>query len=357
MKVFCQNKNHPSQVLFAFDEVTNTDVNEVKWAVAYSTYRGCSRLVDRVSKQIGEERWQEINKSFVTSLDFGLTDPTALEYLSQLNNSIVYIADPEVVERNGFKPLNAFHPKLYLFNSAVNNGYVVGSANLTESALISNSEIVVAGIETPDNNSWMDVWSNALANSELLSTPLLNAYRERRAISSSRTVDPDQEIPTPSVTPGETPVFWDAITTDGVEPSSFDHFWIEAGSMSSGGSHNQLELPRGANRFFGFSHQQYGENHITIGHPTLTIRGNNWNDRPLTWHGNNRMERINLPTAYQGGYEYRNCAVLFRRQGDGFEIKVAPWNDENALAWRNASESLNTVFRLGIRGQRICGFF
>ena len=44
----------------------------------------------------------------------------------------------------------------------------------------------------------------------------------------------------------------------------------------------------------------------------------------IPWHGNNRMERINLPTPAQGGFDYCDTAVLFRRQAEGFEIEVLP---------------------------------
>jgi hypothetical protein len=118
-----------------------------------------------------------------------------------------------------------------------------------------------------------------------------------------------------------------------------------------------LELPRGANRFFNFNHTNYGEAHITIGHPTLTLRRQSWTNRPLTWHGNNKMERINLPTQAQGGFDYQNTVVLFRRHALGYEINVLPWDDDGAVAWRGASDTLRTVFRLGERGERICGLF
>jgi hypothetical protein len=49
--------------------------------------------------------------------------------------------------------------------------------------------------------------------------------------------------------------------------------------------------------------------------------------------------------------------VLFRRHTSGFEIDVAPWDDDAAIAWRAASETLGTVFRLGKVGSRICGLF
>jgi len=69
------------------------------------------------------------------------------------------------------------------------------------------------------------------------------------------------------------------------------------------------------------------------------------------------MERFNLPTMSQGGFDYQNTAVLFRRHEGGFELNVVPWNDDGAVAWRAASDALNKVFRLGKVGQRICRLF
>ena len=127
--------------------------------------------------------------------------------------------------------------------------------------------------------------------------------------------------------------------------------------MSSSGSHSQLELPRGGNRFFGYQYTDYGSDHVTIGYPLLTLRDLRWTDRPLTWHGNNRMERINLPTPAQGGFNYRDTAVLFRRQAEGFEIEVFPWDDPGAVAWRAASAGLGLVFLVGEKGGRRCGLY
>jgi len=358
MKIFAQNSRCPSQVLFAFDEVADSNVEKVRWAVAYSTRAGCVRLIDRISARIGKAKWESAEKLFITSLDFGLTDPGALEFLSGLPASTVHIANPEVVKKAGLLPTRAYHPKLYLFDGAQNTGYVVGSANLTNSALMTNTEVVAVGREIPQNGRWGDVWGELMFTTVPLTAALLADYRRRWVRPKRRAVDPDPVPPPPVVIrPGDQPVFWEAVGTGGIAPTAFNHFWVEAGSMSSGGSHNQLELPRAANRFFGFSHTNYGEAHITIGHPTLTLRALSWTDRPLTWHGNNKMERINLPTQTQGGFDYRHTAVLFRRHARGFEINVVPWNDDEAVAWRAASHALSTVFRLGERGQRICGLF
>lgn len=357
MKLFVQNRYRPSQILFAFDEVLDQAINQVRWAVAYSTRKGCERLIKRVSDRIGKARWESSQKHFVTSLDFGLTEPAALDFLANQAHAHVYIANPSVHTLRGFRPADAYHPKLYLFDRPGVTGYVVGSANLTASALINNTEVVSTGEEVPGNSTWNEIWTELQQNAPPLTGALLRNYRRLWRRPKPRPVDLDSPVRQPAIRPEERPVFWDAITTGAVSPTAFEHFWVEAGSMSSGGSRNQLELPRGANRFFGFTHTSYGSAHVIIGYPTLTLGGKLWRNRPLTWHGNNKMERINLPTKTQGGFDYQGSAVLFRRQQGGFEINVFPWGDDAAVAWRAASDAINMVFRLGERGPRICGLF
>lgn len=92
MKIFAQDSRCPSQVLFAFDEVADASVQQVRWAVAYSTRRGCERLVHRISNRMGKSRWEKSEKQFITSLDYGLTDPAALEFLAGLPESEVHIS-------------------------------------------------------------------------------------------------------------------------------------------------------------------------------------------------------------------------------------------------------------------------
>jgi len=357
MKVFAQTKQRPSQILFAFDEVVHPNINRIRWAVAYSTYRGCTRLVNRIIQRMGARQWNESPKIFVTSLDFGLTEPRALHYLMDIPSSEVRVANAAVVRSGNLRPAKAYHPKMYLFDTPRELGYVVGSANLTESALLYNTEMVVAGHEVPENNTWESAWQSLEQETEGITPGLITTYESLWERPRPRLVELDPEVEERDIIPAGRPIFWDEIVGRRLIPSSYGHFWIEAGSMSSGGSHNQLELPRGGNLFFGFSHNHYGSAHETIGVPTLTLRNREWRDRPLTWHGDNGMERINLPTRSQGGFNYRQTAILFRRHPRGFELEVLPWTDLGAIAWRNASDSRNTVFRLGGRGRRICGLF
>lgn len=357
MRLFVQNENCPSQVLFAFDEVARQNVDSVRWAVAYATLRGCERLVTRIGQRMGADQWAAARKRFVVSLDYGLTEPAALTYLGALPNSMLRIAGADVLERETFIPVRAYHPKIFLFDAGEATRYVVGSANLTESALITNVEVVATGPEEPSNTNWNDAWRTLVHGTVRLEDAHLTAYTQRWRRPAPRPVEPEPTPPAREVASEGKPIFVEAIQRGEVAPAELRHFWIEAGSMTSGGAQNQLELPRGANTFFGFDFSSYEEDHEVIGVPVLRIGRQSWNDRRLTWHGNNRMERINLPTVAQGGFNYANTAILFRRRTAGFEIKVAPWDDREALAWRSASDRLNRVFRLGQRGERICGLF
>lgn len=104
--------------------------------------------------------------------------------------------------------------------------------------------------------------------------------------------------------------------------------WIHADALQ-GGSQNQLELPRGGHRFFGLDFDQYDHPHnLTIALIRLRRGSQTWSKRRLTWHGNNRMERFNLPTKSQGGPSYADSVVLFRRLPDGsFELVSLPARD------------------------------
>ncbi len=153
------------------------------------------------------------------------------------------------------------------------------------------------------------------------------------------------------------PLFRVAIETGAVNPANYSAMWIH-GEALQGGSRNQLELPRGGHRFFGFVFTQYDYPHnLTIGEPVLRSGARSWNDRRLTWHGNNRMERMNLPTATQGGFEYADTAVMFRRLADSsFELIVTPWDSDLARSWWQASAQRQALFRLGtVATSRVVG--
>jgi hypothetical protein len=352
--------------------MSGPDLTGVRIAVAYTSLAGIRLLLPRLKLRAGDA-WAVIPKTVITSVDYGLTDPQALQQLVEdPDHYDVRVANPSVLDAPLLKPVSAFHPKLYVLDKGTRADVLLGSPNLTDRALTMNSEIAIAERGLDRAAGLDDAWELMTSDSVAVDAPFLDRYRALRPRIQQRAEQPDapalrggepedgDEVTAAGLgmvtEPAALRVFADAVD-GGLAPDSYECLWIEAGSMSSGGSHNQLELPRAANRFFGFRFEDYGNEHQVIGFPTLRARGNAWNDRPLTWHGNNRMERLNLPTFAQGGFRYEDTVVLFRRVQTGFEIEVAEWDSPLTIAWRHASDLFDRTFRLGHGTERTCGVF
>lgn len=156
------------------------------------------------------------------------------------------------------------------------------------------------------------------------------------------------------------PVYGDAVASGALNPQAFDHFWVEAGATMSGGSGNQLELPRQAHAFFTQNVPSYDSDQRVIDILRLHARGRNWDDRKLTWHGNNRMERLNLPTSATGGFaDYaRHVALFSRRHDGGFDLRIAPIGSDEAEGWVTMSATRGQLYSLGgSLSDRTCGHF
>jgi hypothetical protein len=361
MAIVLQDRQHPGEVLLAFASLVDRSVTSLRVAAAYTTARGCRRLLSLLEDKLGEDSWKAIPKQFITSFDFGITDPDAVELLAAVPNCSVFVADTGALARAALRPGVSFHPKLYVLDKGARRALMAGSANLTETAFTVNTEVVYTS-EDEDPASVDGMWDALRAQAIPADGDLLTQYRERReALKKERAntvVERDERPPVIKIpTPGALPVFGEAIAGGDLDPSAFARFWIEAGAMSSGGSFNQLELPRGANRFFGYEFEDYDSPHEVIDYLTLTIAGRAWDDRKLTWHGNNMMERINLPTYKQGGFEYRGSAILFARHATGFELFVVAWDDPAAVSWREASADARRIYKLGQNSTRVCGLF
>lgn len=354
MELIVQDELRPGVVLDALVSLASQNIDRVRVAVAYTTLGGSDLLVPQWRQRIGTGAWEAIPKVLVTSVDYGLTEPDALTRWAQQPNATVQLANAHLLAQGHLRPANAFHPKLYLLDHVGQQSCVVGSANLSRRALTVNSEIVAVSRGGADLISQSD-WDRLVSGTVPLDDHLLQQYATLRPRGQPFHAD-DPPAPVP-VLPSSIPAFPDEVDAGRLDPSVFDRFWVEAGSMTTGGSRNILEVPRHANRFFGFAFANYTDAHVVIGHPVLTLGPRRWNDRQLAWHGAprmNKMERLTLPTSAQGGPPYADTAVLFRRHASGFEIEVADWGSPIAVAWRNASVRRGQVYRLG-RGPRICG--
>lgn len=344
-----QNSGLPATIRNAIVDLIAPDMTDLRIASAYVTFGGSDLLLSSIADKVGQDSLALMPKTLVTSFDFGLTEPRALRAWLGLPNTRIFVSGAQQLARRSLIPQRAFHPKLYMFGRAGGYNSLVGSANLTGRGLSINTEAawVQYGVPRTEIDT---VFGLAQFETVELTRELLATYESLRSVQPPPPgFDSEvQPVEPPQLLPGELPQFRLAIESGQIQPERFSAMWVQ-GDALQGGSENQLELPRGGHRFFGFNFNQYEyPGNITIGYPIIRSRAGSWNDRPLTWHGNNRMERMNLPTINQGGFDYAGTAIMFRRLADGsFELIVTPWESDLARAWRQAAIQRNTLFRLG----------
>lgn len=388
--IHIQNKVKPSTILFSFDRVLKEGLISVNWAVAYATKSGCEDLIQTIVNKVGTDVWARCSKEFVISIDFGHTEPGALELLRGLENSSVSIANPDLLARGHLRPNTAYHPKLYCFQYENEIGMVSGSANLTKAALHKNTELVNSLLIEKSEINFNELWTDVQSGSVILTDELLDRYKYLRRLAKSAFIPraepiddldviatPYQEAEDSLYTPDSTellqshddtsgvPWLWGAISTgtNPVNPMDYDHFWVNAGSMSSSASHNQLELGRGSNIFFGYNYRNFISEGsvITLGQIRVKINHEMYEDasRIYKWHPNNMMERVNLPTYRMANVEYQHKCLLFKRKDGYFELIIADWDSEEAISWRSASTKINRRYSIATnnRSSRNCGFF
>jgi HKD family nuclease len=346
-----QTPEEPAEVRNAIVDLLDPHTSDVRIASAYVTRGGSDILFGCLSEFLTQDRINRIPKTLITCLDFGITEPEALQHWNSLPNTTVRVAGAHLLETGSLLPRHAFHPKVYAFGvRSAHANILVGSANMTSRGFSINTEAV-----------WLEwnvavrrvdaLFSAATVGTAPVSDDLLSAYKSLRR---RRPPPPElkletEPVPRPKpVLPGRLQTFRDAVASGALDPAKHRELWVQVEALQ-GGSGNQLELPRGAHRFFSFTFGDYDfPDKKTIGIPMLRAGARTWSDRLLTWHGNNKMERINLPTRSQGGFTYENSAILFRRlEGQSFELVVAPWDSDLARSWREASAQKSLLFRLG----------
>lgn len=360
MAMIVQNALAPAAVRNAIVDLLSEQLCGLSIASAYVTVSGSGIIRQSAERYITAPGFQRIPKLIVTCFDFGLSEPDALRLWLDTPATVVRVAGAAMVAQGSLIPQQAFHPKAYAFQTnARSANLLIGSANMTGRGFSANTEAVLARRDVPLRE--IEASFTALSHgTTVLTAELLAAYSALR-----RRQPPPRELQEdvgPAPQPGrqdfaDLPALLDAIADDHVAPERFTQMWVQVDSLQ-GGSRNQLELPRGAHRFFGFDFDGYDQvNHqLEIGRPRLSSGRRVWNDRKLVWHGN-QMERIYLPTLAQGGFNYEGSAVLFRRRaGVDFELVVSPWDSDLSRSWRAASQGTGLIFRAGQVGRRLVGF-
>lgn len=354
MKLVTQTPEHPDQIIDELESLATANISRLRISAAYTTYSGLNLLHNRIITSIGEDRWNDIPKSLITSFDYCLTDPNALTKWLSFNNSELFIQNSNAVENN-FRVSFAFHPKVYIFDDPDVKSVAVGSANLTERALTGNTETIsTEQFSSPRFHEVDQLWLSLCHGSDECDYGLIEKYKQARAKNP-----PPPTPPPPPPAPNEDSL-WTAIQENKINPMQYDQFWVDAGSMTTGGSNNQLEMPRGGGYFFGVMFDKYDtvNQDIPIGNIDIMSRTKRWDSKKLHWRGgHNKMVRLYLPTLAQGGFDYANTVVLFRRVGNAYELRVASASSDRANAWKQASKLKGTVYKVGQNTDRKCGLF
>ena len=351
-----QNDLRPGEIQNAMFDLMRGGISRVRVCSAYMSMIGSEILFDGICRSATRGDHEGVSKIIVASLDFGLTDPAALRFWNDTTNSRVLVAGASLLEQGNLVPETAFHPKFYLFDMLDGTiASLVGSANLTNRGLTTNSEVAWSEGEHRQVESINAAWDAAVRPAVPLTPEILDQYQAlRNRITREWPPDELEPIPAPAVgPPGEYRPFREAVP----DPGAYNQMWVQSRGMQ-GGARTQLELPRGAHQYFGAAYDDYEFERVDhIAEPVLVSGHRTWDDRPLTWHGDNAMERINLPSRAMGGFRYENSLILFRRIAENqFELRVYPWDSDSARAYVEASRRARLVYRVGRNSNRLAGF-
>ena len=350
-----QNQSCPGTMLSGLLDVMRGGVVSIRICCAYVSMAGSQMLYDGIARSAANGDPMTVKKTIVASLDFGLTEPDALRFWRDMDNSRVLVAGAPHLAAGRLTTYAAFHPKLYIlgrYDGTV--GSLVGSANLTGRGLTVNAEAGWLVMEHHAPEPVNDAWNEAIGPAVDLTPEILDCYSAlRQRIPGEQRGEEMEPVPAPHI--GQ--VGGHGLMADaGIDPGAFSQMWVQAHSLS-GGARTQLELPRGSHRFFGPAYEGYDYQQVEhIAEPSLVSGQRKWGSRPVTWHGDNCMERINLPSAGMGGYAYENSLILFRRlEPNSCELRVYPWSSDAARSYVEASRLAGLVFRVGSRSPRLAG--
>lgn len=283
-----------------------------EWAVtkdffglyAYATQSGVAAF----DLALGSRFWDDVPSRWLFGIDYGRTQPQALRVLIEKRHSEVRIYDGAwVVEKDGFLPRRDFHMKTsFLINkNETRFGMVVGSGNFSSNGLRHAAECG-ASFRTKIMAEFENTFCSAFQAAETLwdaATPardIIDAY-EHKWKSSEINKGGGLDDPAPNY-------------------GNVEAFWIEAGYVTRNRGPdkpgNQIDMPRGMNRYFGFDAPDSIPVNRVIGNVTFEPPSGRLVSNNLRL-GNNKMEKISLPMPEKHGFDMYDGKVLVFSQEDG----------------------------------------
>lgn len=263
---------------------------------AYATLSGTAAF----DIALGNDFW-DVPSKWLFGIDYGRTQPQALRFMIEKAKAEVRIYDGAwVVDNDGFLPRHDFHMKTsFLINENQHRfGMVVGSGNFSSNGLRHAAECG-ASIRTSKRDEFNKTFHSAFKAATKLwdaATPaqnIIDVYEQRWRASQGAKAGGLEE-PEPNY--------------DDVEA-----FWIEAGYVTRNRGPdrpgNQIDMPRGMNRYFGFNASDNLAVNSIIGNITFDPPSGGLVSNNLRL-GNNKMEKISLPIPETHGFDMYDGKVL-----------------------------------------------
>jgi len=340
--------------------------NRVTGVFAYATESGVRLLIDALSGGMPPGRWMGARKRWIVSIDFGRTEPKALELLASLERSEVLIPNYEEVINQRLIPKSCFHAKTLIFDTEAGleggpGGLVIGSANLTVSGLSLGHEHAIAIIWESALNAAMKRQIGSLRKETRQIDALFNVATPINAIlvqryarmRSQRVLASEDDNPNMRLLTEDSP---EIPLTRAAILATASNLWVDVDyvvqNRGRGRPGNQIDLPRGTRVFFGFG-IGYVPRNTHLG--TLIIRYGGNSVRRNMRFGNNDMDKLNLPVpGVEGPANYENQTLLFQHQSDGtFLLRIG--TPQQRRRWKEIPRAQGTLFTM--QGGREYGVF
>lgn len=168
--------------------------DDVRIATAFAKQSGVSRLIDPLTGVL--ERGGQVQ--IIYGVDFHITDPGAMEQLTNLNEDYDGLAH-YAYSGWGLALGHAFHPKFYMCaNSAGDAQVIIGSSNLTYGGLWTNveSNVIISGIMSePAIADSSSIFNRIRASQKLVVPDLDYVESYRKVFDRARALPVTEEVP------------------------------------------------------------------------------------------------------------------------------------------------------------------
>lgn len=315
--------------------------DSVSVAMAYVSVAGVRILLNAFSgRPISQSQW-------LVGLDDAVSQPGALDLLKTLGGAQVRVASLAHASIR-------FHPKVCRFQYSSGRGkelLMVGSANLTSSALAGNAEAVVfiEGQNRADKDQFSRIWADLWSQGHEPTTEELASYKERyEAAKAAR----EQSRGTPAIRERRARAKTEPIlASDGAEldPSRAKTCWIECGSVTAMG--RELEFKAEQGLFFGLQPAggdpktfRFGASNGSI----VSLRMKYQQNQMWRLQMNNDVPEVRRglrPTGPDGKLGRSDQVAVFTRTDDQdlFDIRFIKLRSRRFSALKKRSSRLGTV--------------